>query len=178
MNMKKLTIYYNLLFLVAALLIGCTNSSADKQAKEVTHTKNEKVPSEDSKSESIEKIAPAKITVKMFFRSRDMSGYEGYEDMKPETSEREEFRKKNKYTFCYDSEEFNNLQLAGTGEKLTLIVKKGNTVIFSKVEFNLKDNITFTTKDFNLEMGASYSISIRQEDKDIFSGVIDSQGCM
>ena len=86
--------------------------------------------------------------------------------------------KKNKYTFCYDSEEFNSLQILGIGEKLTLVVKDGNKVIFSKSEFDIKDKISFTTKDFNLEMGSTYTITINQNEKSLFKGKIDSQGCM
>ena len=99
-------------------------------------------------------------------------------ELTPAIAERDEFRKKNKYTFCYDSEEFNSLQISGTGEKLTLKIMEGDNVIFSKSEFDLKDKIIFTSKDFNLEMGSTYTITINQNGKNLFRGVIDSQGCM
>jgi translation initiation factor IF-1 len=123
-------------------------------------------------------IIPNKVVVKIFFRTRDMSGYEGNKASKPEIVEIDEFRKKNKYTFCYDSEEFNSLQISGTGEKLTLKIMEGDNVIFSKSEFDLEDKIRFTSKDFNFEMGSNYTITINQNGKNLFRGVIDSQGCM
>jgi translation initiation factor IF-1 len=123
-------------------------------------------------------ITPNKVVVKIFFKDLDMSGYEGNKATKPAIAERDEFRKKNKYTFCYDSEEFNSLQISGTGEKLTLKIMEGDNVIFSKTEFDLKDKIRFTSKDFNFEMGSNYTITINQNGKNLFIGVIDSQGCM
>jgi hypothetical protein len=54
----------------------------------------------------------------------------------------------------------------------------GDKVIFSKSEFDIKDKIRFTNKDFNLEMGSTYTITINQNGKNLFRGVIDSQGCM
>jgi hypothetical protein len=123
-------------------------------------------------------IIPNKVVVKIFFRTRDMSAYEGNKASKPEIVEIDEFRKNNKYTFCYDSEEYNSLQISGNGENLTLKVMDGDKVIFSKSEFDIKDKIRFTNKDFNLEMGSTYTITINQNGKNLFRGVIDSQGCM
>lgn len=119
----------------------------------------------------------ANVTVKIFFQTRDMSGYEGYEQ-KPTTSERAEFRKNKKYTFCYDSEEYNNLQIIGTGENLTLTVKSGGRKIFDKSNFDVKGKKKFTTKDFILEMGEEYTLILKQKEKVLFKGKIDSQGCM
>ncbi len=173
-----MTIFGAIVF--ASIIISSCGGGSNENTniKETTETKTDSINADTTNMVTANEIIPANVAVKLFFRGRDMSGYEGYEDYKPETSEIEEFSKKNKYTFCYDSEEFNSLQLNGTGEKLTLLVKDGNKVIFSKSEFELKDKIRFTTKDFNLDMGSTYQITLTQNEKILFKGVIDSQGCM
>jgi len=180
--MKKIKTFYGLLIFASAILTSCGGGSNDKNDKtivqETTKTKIDSLGGHSPNKTTINEITPANVTVKIFFRTQDMSGYEGFEDSKPKTSERDEFRKKNKYTFCYDSEEYNSLQISGIGEKLTLVVKDGNKVIFSKSEFDIKDKIRFTTKDFNLDMGITYTIILSQNEKSIFKGIIDSQGCM
>jgi hypothetical protein len=185
--MKKGLTISGAIMIALIILTSCGGGSNDKKVETKVETKiddtlkasvdNLKV-NDDSKTEPEKEITPTNVLVKIFFRTRDMSGYEGYEDYKQETSEAVDFRKKNKYTYCYDSEEFNSLQISGTGEKLTLVIKDGNKVIFSKSEFDIKDKISFTTKDFNLEMGSTYTITINQNEKSLFKGKIDSQGCM
>ena len=182
-KMKKAMTIFGAVISIALMLTRCGGGSnnnkvetkKDDTIKYITDTL--KV-IDTSKTEAKEEIKPANVLVKIFFRTRDMSGYEGYEDYKPETSERDEFRKKNKYTFCYDSEEFNSLQISGTGEKLTLVIKDEDKVIFSKSEFDVKDKMKFTTKDFNLDMGATYTIILSHNEEPLFKGIIDSDGCM
>ena len=173
---------FGAILLASAILTSCGGSSNDKNDKtilqETSEAKKDSPGGDAANNLAANEIAPANVTVKMFFRSRDMSGYEGYEDLKPVTSERDEFRKKGKYTFCYDSEEFNSLEISGIGEKLTLVIKDGKKLVFSKSEFDIKDMIRFTTKDFNLDMGATYTITLYQNEKSLFKGVIDSEGCM
>ena len=177
--MKKIKTFSVLLFFASAIFTSCGGGANDRTIdQEANGNKIDSLGGETPNKTTVNEFTPANITVKLFFRTLDMSGYEGYEDSKPETSERDEFRKKNKYTFCYDSEEFNSLQISGSGEKLTLVVKDGNKVIFSKSEFDIKDQIRFTTKDFNLDMGTTYTITLSQNDKSLFKGIIDSQGCM
>jgi hypothetical protein len=180
--MKNITIF-GLLIFASAMLTSCgVDSNEKKLNQKTTNAKVDSLIIETPKKTVINDITPAKVTVKIFFRTRDMSGYEEYEDIKPETyiktSERDEFRKKNKYTFCYDSEEFNSLEISGIGEKLNLVVKEGNKVIFSKPQFDIKDKLRFTTNDFYLDMGVTYTITLSQNEKVLFKGVIDSQGCM
>ena len=167
--MKNRKIIFGAILFASSILTSCGEGSNDKNDKtsvqETTETKIDSMVGDTPNKTTLKKITPASITVKIFFRTRDMSGYEGYEDSKPETSERDEFRKRNKYTFCYDSEEFNSLQISGAGDKLTLVVKDGNKMIFSKSEFDIKDKIIFTTKDFNLDMGTTYTITINQNEK-------------
>jgi len=177
------------LAVVSLLLLILTNCGRTEQKSELSKTtnqaivqkneQNEEIPKDSVKSEPLDKIADtaANVTVKIFFRTLDMSGYEGYEQ-KPTTSERADFRKNKKYTFCYDSEEYNNLQIVGTGENLTLTVKSGGRKIFDKSNFDVEGKKKFTTKDFILEMGEEYTLILKQKEKVLFKGKIDSQGCM
>ncbi len=121
--MKKVMKIFGTIMIIALMLTSCGGGSNDKKVEiKIDDTLKSNIDTfkvnDNSNAESEKEIKPANVLVKIFFRTRDMSGYEGYEDYKPETSERDEFRKKYKYTFCYDSEEFNSLQISGTGDKL------------------------------------------------------------
>ncbi|MDK7354040.1 hypothetical protein QP511_11650, partial [Rothia aeria] len=70
------------------------------------------------------------------------------------------------------------LQISGNGEKLTLEINDGNKVIYSDPEFDVNGSRKFTTQDFNLDMGTTYTITLRQQENILFQGKIDSQGCM
>lgn len=185
MKMKKVMTIFGVILFASAILTSCGGGSNDKNdetiVQETTETKIDSLGGDTTNKTTVNEITPANLTVKIFFRDLDMSGYEGYEDFKPRTYniiDDVEFSKTNKYTFCYDSAEFNSLQISGIGEKLTLVVKEGNKVIYSKSEFDIKDKLRFTTKDFNLDGGPTYTITINQNDKRLFKGIIDSQGCM
>ena len=173
--MKYLTLFIFIIYLITET--SCHDNSKKGTLKNDSITKlTDTINS--PKLPDINKNEKANVTVKLYFRGRDMSGYEGYENYKPETSERTEFRKKNKYTFCYDSEEFHNLQILGKGQNLYLEVKADKKTIFSKENFSVKEKITFTKKDFIVDMDAVYLIILRQKENILFQGKIDSQGCM
>ncbi|ADX66816.1 hypothetical protein [Weeksella virosa] len=180
--MKSIKTYYLLLFWASILLAGCGENDKNKNDQqtvlESTETKLDTPRENTLKNSSNQEFTAANVTVKIFFKTRDMSTYEGFESSKPETSEREEFRIQHKYTYCYDSEEFNNLQISGNGEKLTLEINDGNKVIYSDPEFDVIGSRKFTTQDFNLDMGTTYTITLRQQENILFQGKIDSQGCM
>ena len=146
--------------------------------KETNNTKLDSLKTEISEKTNNRDISSEVVSVKIFFSDRDMSDYEGYEDFKPKIEERDEFRKNNKYTFCYDSEEFNSLEISGIGKNFNLIVKEGSKVVFSKSNFEINNKYRFTTRDFNLDGGPKYSITLIQNGKILFTGEIDSQGCM
>ena len=103
-------------------------------------------------------------------------------------SERKKFSENKKYTFCYDSEGFDNLQLSGNATNLSITVTKkddfdqennSEKMIYYKSEFDLKGIKKFTDKDFDFMVGKRYFITIIQNDTLIlFKGEIDSQGCM
>jgi hypothetical protein len=155
-------------------MIGCKSNNGSSEIK-ADSAQTLQSDTTEIKKETVEP-KPADITVKVFFRGLDMSGYEGYENEKPVTSERESFRIDHKYTFCYDSEEFNNLQILGNGSGFSIKISNDNETIFSKSDFEITGSIKFTTKDFNL--GGVNKITILQNGKELFQGTIDSQGCM
>lgn len=135
-------------FIIALTLSSCGgNSKNDKQEKSkddntvkitvdtikkdsVIKTEQENIDPQKEEAKETEtvktKIVPANITCSIYFQTRDMSGYEGYEDYEPIISERERFRKNKSYTFCYDSEEFHHITLTGTGENFTFQVFNGD----------------------------------------------------
>jgi hypothetical protein len=119
----------------------------------------------------------ASIKVKLFFQGMDYTDEEGNEIIGT-VEERTNFRTNNRYIFCYDSEDFANLQIIGEGKQLTFEIRSGNKVIFSKQNFDLSGKIIFTTRDFELTMANKYSVVVKQKETILFSGKIDSQGCM
>jgi hypothetical protein len=172
---------------VATLTIMLFNSCSDDSDKK---TDDNKTPAknigsapktiEQTPLEQPETLEPADVTVKIFFKNRDLSGYEGYEDYEdnaPKISERENFRIEHKYTFCYDSEIFDNLQFIGNGDALNLQILQGKEVIFRKNNFELKGILKLTEKDFDLSTNPT-SVILTQNDKIIFQGNIDAQPCM
>jgi hypothetical protein len=178
--MKKQNIFYLLqlmIFASAIILFSCANpqKESEKTDKSVNGDSATSIKQASADSPLDE---PADVMVKIFFRGLDMSGYEGYEDYKPETSERVEFRKKRKYTSCYDSEEFNKLEITGMGKGLILEVTQGGKIIYQKEDILLDGKVIFTNKDFSVGDGPKYQIRISQNDEVLFEGKIDSQGCM
>jgi hypothetical protein len=172
---------------IATVTIILFNSCSDDSDKK---TDDNKTPAKNISSapktieqmpiEQPETLEPAEVTVKLFFKNRDLSGYEGYEDEEgytPKISERENFRIEHKYTFCYDSEIFDNLQFIGNGDALNLQILQGKEVIFRKNNFELKGILKLTEKDFDLSTNPT-SVILTQNDKIIFQGNIDAQPCM
>ncbi len=179
--MKKIIYIIGTSLFVSLLTFSCNNNSTNQQSKETTDeiSKNQITDTiKEEKKEEVEKLIPANVTCKIYFLGDDYTDEETGEFFKGTVSERETFRTEKKYTFCYDSESFNNLTINGTGNMLTFSIKKNGKQIFTKENFELKNNLKFSTKDFDFEMAAQYSVEIKQNEKTIFSGKIDSQGCM
>jgi hypothetical protein len=180
--MKKGMIIFGGILFVSFILTSCGGGSIDK--KEATTTKDtlktsiNTLKSNDSNETEPEKIVPTNVSCKLYFSGDDFTDEETGEISKGTISEREDFKTKKAYTFCYDSEGFHHLTLIGTGKQLSFIIKVGNKQLFKKENFDLVDKLTFTSKDFDFGMGEKYSIIIQQNETIIFNGKIDSQGCM
>jgi hypothetical protein len=178
--MKKLTNLLGTILVSSLLLMSC---SGEKNEKTENNQKTKPDQTSDTiktpKKEEIkeEKLEPASIKVKLFFKGMDYTDEEGNEIIGT-VEERTDFRTKNSYFFCYDSEDFANLQIIGEGKQLTFEIRSGNKVIFSKQNFDLSGKILFTTRDFELSMANKYSVVVKQKETILFSGKIDSQGCM
>jgi len=145
-----------------------TSQNAQPASTNVTSANN---PQEE------EKIEPATIACKLYFKSYDIEEEDGTIS-KGSVGERDEFRTKKSYTFCYDSESFNNLKISGTGKQLFIEIKEGNKTVYKKENFEMVDDITISSKDVNFKMGNKYTISIKQNETSLFEGKVDSQGCM
>ena len=180
--MKKIIKIYGGILIVSFILTSCAGGSNDK--KEATKTKDtlktniDTLKSNDSNKTEPEKIVPANVSCKLYFLGDDFTDDETGEISKGTISDREDFRIKKAYTFCYDSEGFHHLTLIGTGKQMSFIIKAGNKLLFKKENFDLVDKLTFTSKDFDFGMAEKYSIIIQQNETIIFNGKIDSQGCM
>jgi hypothetical protein len=181
-KMKKiLTIFLPLLW-VTIVVTSCNSSSEKNAVNTVADTL--KVSTDRIKDttatiiEEVEKLEPANVSCKLFFKGSEITDEETGETTKATIDERSTFRKEHAYTFCYDSEDFHHLTLIGSGKELSFIIKKGNKQVFKKENFELIDELTFTSKDFSLDMGEPYSVVIKQNETILFTGKIDSQGCM
>ncbi len=180
--MKKVFKLIGTTLFISFLAISCSSKSETQNAENPNETKNEtqKVDSlkEVKVEEEVEKIEPAKVTCKIFFLSDDFSDEETGEFIKGTVGERETFRTNKSYTYCYDSESFNHLTIDGKGNVLNFKVKQDGKIIFKKENFELTKSLKFTEKDLEIGMGSVYTFEISQKDKILFSGKIDSQGCM
>ncbi|MFM7645878.1 MAG: hypothetical protein ACKO41_04100, partial [Sphingomonadales bacterium] len=85
---------------------------------------------------------------------------------------------KKEYTACYDSESFKKITLSGSGENISFTIFLGKRKVFSKSNMSLKGKLIFTSKDFIFDPGEKYKIEIKQGEKVLFNGKLDSQGCM
>ena len=174
--MKSSKAILGITLMSAMLFTSCGGDDAkpkteDKTVKTADTTKKVEAP-------KVEVIAPADISVKLFFKGMDFTDEEGIET-KGTVSEHKEFSKSKTYTACYDSESFNNLKLVGTGKQLYLEVKAGNKIVFSKENFEVLDKVVFTTKDFNLDWDkGTHTVTLKQNETVLFSGKIKFQGCM
>ncbi len=170
----------NYLILAATLVICACGNESKKDINNDTTIVIKTDTANDAKSNinEIKPLTPSDITVKLFFKGQDFQDEETGKVIKGKIGEHESFRKEKKYTFCYDSESFNKLEILGNGNGISIEVKDKETVIFSKQKIDLKDNIKFTTKDFDMTAGSVITITIKQDETVLFKGKIDSQQCM
>ena len=168
-------------FLIASsLLTSCGENKSEEKTKvntkEISGNKKDTENLDDANKVKEEEIIPANLIVKLFFQSDDIIEEDGTE-FKGTVDERIEFRTKKAYTYCYDAEGFDNLQLIGKGKHIFLEIKDQNKIIYSKKDFEVKDKLVFSIKDFDFGMGTTYSVILKQKETVLFSGKIDSQGC-
>ena len=174
--MKKSNLLILLIILLGSFIFescgGEKKESSTQNAKETTS--NEKVVENPVEEEKVE---PANITCKVFFKSDDIEEEDGTIS-KGTIGEREDFRTRKAYTFCYDSESFSSLKIEGSGKKISVEIKEEGKSVFRKENIDIDGDFVISKKDVNFQMGNKYTISITQEENTIFTGKIDSQGCM
>lgn len=174
--MKKLNLIILLVIFLGSFIFescgGEKKESSTQNAKE--SSLNEKVVENPVEEEKIE---PANLTCRLYFKSNDMEDEDG-NISKGGIGERDEFRTKKAYTFCYDSESFSSLKIEGSGKKISIEIKEEGKSVFQKDNVDIDGNFVISKKDVNFQMGNKYTISIKQEENNIFIGKVDSQGCM
>ena len=182
--MKKIMTIFLTLLLTSVAVSGCSSSSEKKDANTVADTDSLKVNSDSIKEKvttikESEKLEPANVSCEIFFEGMEMTDEETGETSKGTIDERTSFRTKKTYTFCYDSEGFDHLTIRGKGKQLSIFVEEDNKVIFKKNNFDLDGKVTFSSKEIEIIGGApKYKIVVKQNDTVLFSGKLDSQGCM
>jgi hypothetical protein len=187
--MKKLRSTFSVIFYACLILTSCEGGNQNKNEEtNSADTLKVRQDNEETRKDSLNiikngenesiKTVQGNVNCKLFFQGFDFIDEETGESSPGNVSEREEFKTKKTYTFCYDSESFHHLTLIGTGEKLSFFIIKGNRQVYKKENIDLKNNVTFTNKEFKFNMGETYSILVKQNDNIIYNGKIDSQGCM
>ena len=167
--------------IIVSFLISCAFLTSCGGEKKENSTQNAKATTSNEKvvenPVEEEKIEPANLTCKLFFKGNDMEDEDG-NISKGRIDERDDFRTKKAYTFCYDSESFSSLKIEGSGKKISIVIKEEGKSVFQKDNIDIDGNFVISKKDVNFQMGNKYTISITQEENNIFLGKIDSQGCM
>jgi len=160
-------------------IIACgTGSKNNEKADTSNIVKADTLNTEQSVVEEVKKLTPNDITVELFTKGWDREADEEGGPSKGEIYEVKNFGKEKNYLFCYDSEYFNRLEILGNGKALSIVVKNNGETIFSKENFDLKDKIKFTNKEFTITIGSKITITIKQNETVLFKGKIDTQGCM
>jgi hypothetical protein len=170
---------YSIPIFVILFLTACGTESKNNQKGDTTNTiKADTLNNTQPIVVEEKKLTPNDITVKLFTKGFDREADEEGGPYKGEIHEGVSFRKEKNYFFCYDSESFNRLEILGNGKALSIEVKEEDKVIFKEKNFELKDKIKYTDKDFNIGVGNKTTITIKQNETVLFKGTIDSQGCM
>jgi hypothetical protein len=165
--MKNINILNYFFVSIFALFFSCNDDTS--VAEEKTETQMDTFVNTNTEN--------AQLTVSIFFKTDDREDDEG-NAYKGTVEERESFRIDKKYTYCYDSETFDHLLIEGTAEHIFFTVENSDSAIFKKEDFKIDKRIVFTGIDFDFNMGETHRIIVKQEDRIVFEGTIDSQGCM
>ena len=167
-----------ILMLVMLFVIACgTGSKNNEKADTSKLVKVDTLKAVQPAVEEEKKLTPNDITVKLFTKGWDIDADEEGGPSKGEIYEIKNFEKEKNYLFCYDAEYFNRLEILGNGKSLSIVVKNNGETIFSKENFELKDKIKFTDKEFTITIGSKITITIKQNETFLFKGKIDTQGC-
>jgi hypothetical protein len=165
-------------FLAMLFLIACGSESKNNEKTDTSKlVKADTLQTMPPVAEEEKKLTPNDITVKLFTKGWDIDADEEGGPSKGEIYEIKNFGKEKNYLFCYDTEYFNRLEILGNGKALSIVVKNNGETIFSKENFDLKDKIKFTDKDFTITIGYKITIIIKKNGTVLFKGKIDTQGC-
>jgi hypothetical protein len=115
-------------------------------------------------------IIPQILLVKFFTKIEE---YDQDVLVKGKTFERVEFQEKKIYSFMPNIEEFSSLQISGRGKNYSIEIMGEKKMVFKKQNFEIVNEIVFSKKDFDFkEDGGPYTITIKQNENEVFKGKI------
>ena len=173
--MKKSTQFVFTIIVTLITLFSCTNVSDKKDTKADTA----KIAIDTAglnQARVAEKILlPTDIKVKIF---SEIQGYEDENGVSHKTKivESPDVDGDGEIYFC--EEDFSRIEIIGNGSNISFLVKKDDKIIFQKSNFEIKEKIKFTNRDFNFNyILGRYIFLIKQEDKTLFKKVIEYTTC-
>ena len=174
--MKKTAQFIFTIIVTLITLFSCTNVSDKKDTKADT-AKIAIDTAGINQARVAEKILlPTDIKVKMFYEVQSYVDEDGVLH-KTEYYEKPDFMKKESELFCF-GQDFSRIEIIGNGSNISFLVKKDDKIIFQKSNFEIKEKIKFTNRDFNFNyILGRYIFLIKQEDKTLFKKVIEYTTC-
>lgn len=121
-------------------------------------------------AKAIEPVKSDPFQIKLYFIERGLG---------TEVHEAVDFQKNKLATFCYDTDELNNIKLeGGSNKKATLIIENNDQVIFKKDNIIIDKNTIINNDEIKVEPGpVSLRVKILQDGGIIFQGNVESKGC-
>ena len=173
--MKKSTQFIFTIFVTLITLFSCTNVSDKKDTK--ADTAKIAIDTAGTNQASVEEkiLLPTDIKVKIFSEVEEYVDEDGVSH-KTKYYEKPDVDGDGEIYFC--EEDFSRIEIIGNGSNISFLVKKDDKIIFQKSNFEIKEKIKFTNRDFNFNyILGRYIFLIKQEDKTLFKKVIEYTTC-
>ena len=173
--MKKTAQFIFTIIVTLITLFSCTNVSDKKDTKADTAKIAIDTAGLNQASVAEKILLPTDIKVKIF---SEVQGYEDEDGVSHKTKivESPDVMKEGDIYFC--EQDFSRIEIIGNGSNISFLVKKDDKIIFQKSNFEIKEKIKFTNRDFNFNyILGRYIFLIKQEDKILFKKVIEYTTC-
>jgi hypothetical protein len=168
--MKKTITMIGAFIVLLISMVSCSDAnSADKTDKRAVSENKDTTAIKETNVEVEDKIEPGKILKVTLTYSESSLDNEYSVDLTEILKNGSEL-----YFNGCNTQEINNIKIEGSGNHLTLSIKSSDgSVIFEKKDFSIDKSITLTEKD-KVALG---SITITQENKNLFKNTIYISGC-
>ena len=168
--MKKTITMISALMLLAISIVSCSEeNSTEKTNKETVNEIKDTIATKEINAEVEDKIEPGKIQKVTLTYSESTLDNEDLGNLTETLKNGSEL-----YLNGCNTQKIKNIKIEGTGNHLTLSIKSSDgKVIFEKKDFSIDKSITLTEKD-KVALG---TITITQENKNLFKNVISISGC-